>query len=528
MRSRSSSLVTRLVLAVGWICFLFTGNATHAGKGDDALDEARKALMAWDMPGAQRAIAQLQLEAPDDPATLFVTGHLHLMQGRYAEAVDMLEKTQRIQAEHSVSHYLNIARNTLEETQDYLEHRTADGNFIIRYPSGVEAVLLPYAEHTLSAAWSALTKLFDYVPPEPVRVEIYPRADVLGAVSSLTVSEIRTSGTIALCKYNRLMIVSPRDLVYGYTWTDTLAHEFIHLLITQKSRNKVPIWLHEGLAKYYESAWRPDRKPRLERPSEDLLARALESNGLISFEEMSPSMAKLPSQEATATAFAEVFTVIKYLVSRRGPMVAAELVELMGTGKTDREAVAEVSGLTWKRFTPAWKNYLKQLSLRKLEHVFDHKLLFKGHSSETEELQALQGEKARRFTWLGDQLRMKDRWKAAVKEYEKAVTFVGRKTPIIQSKLGYALLKLGRVDDAIAQLKQPLAVYPNYVLLRLYMGEALLSKGAYEDALNHLNAAVELNPFDPDLHHHLALTYEKLGRDDLASRERRLHQLIQH
>ena len=53
------------------------------------------------------------------------------------------------------------------------------------------------------------------------------------------------SGTIAVCKYHRLMIISPLAAANGYSWADTLAHElFIRYL--KKSRNKVPIWLHEG------------------------------------------------------------------------------------------------------------------------------------------------------------------------------------------------------------------------------------------------------------------------------------------
>ena len=63
--------------------------------------------------------------------------------------------------------------------------------------------------------------------------------------TSLTIRQIETSGTIAVCKYHRLMIISPLAAASGYSWADTLAHEFIHLVI-QKSRNTVPIWLHEA------------------------------------------------------------------------------------------------------------------------------------------------------------------------------------------------------------------------------------------------------------------------------------------
>ncbi|SVC79051.1 uncharacterized protein METZ01_LOCUS331905, partial [marine metagenome] len=33
--------------------------------------------------------------------------------------------------------------------------------------------------------------------------------------------DIATSGTVALCKYNRIMIISPGSLVRGYNWMDS-------------------------------------------------------------------------------------------------------------------------------------------------------------------------------------------------------------------------------------------------------------------------------------------------------------------
>src|SRR5256885_17065872 len=87
-------------------------------------------------------------------------------------------------------------------------------------------------------------------------VEVYESAQALARVSPLTVAEIKASGTIALCKYNRLMITTPRALIRGYPWIDTLSHEFVHYLVTKKGRGNVPIWLQEGLAKFLETRWR--------------------------------------------------------------------------------------------------------------------------------------------------------------------------------------------------------------------------------------------------------------------------------
>jgi tetratricopeptide (TPR) repeat protein len=518
------------LLAACLVTVVGLGGAARAGFDAD-VSAAAGALRAWDVPGAARVVASLEQAQPGHPDTLLVGGHLRLMQGDYAGAVEKLERAVAEAADdpqrRMASHYLALAVNTERETRDYVRHTTAAGHFVISHAPGVDAVLVPYAEEALESAWRELTVVFDHTPPAPVRVEIYPQVEVLGAVSPLTVEEIKTSGTIALCKYDRLMIVSPRDLVYGYTWRETLAHEFIHLLITQKSRNTVPIWLHEGLAKYYEGKWLAGGEPAMSRTSEDLLARALKADKLIPFEEMSPSMAKLPSQEATATAFAEVYTVIEFLEQRGGARVASQLLTAMRDGRDDREAVAEASRLPWARFEPAWRAHLRGRGLRTLKsRAVETPLLFKGDNTEQAELDALEQDKARRYTWLGDRLRLKQRWLAASMEYRKAAKVAGEPTPIVQSKLGYALLQLGRIDEAIAALDASLPIHDNYVLLHLYLGEAYLRKADLEGARRHLEEAVGLNPFDPDLHGRLATVYERLNMPKLAARERSHHKLV--
>ena len=150
----------------------------------------------------------------------------------------------------------------------------------------------------------------------PIIVEVYPTIEYLAAVSSLTKKDLETSGTIALCSDNKLMLTSPRGLARGYGWRETVAHEFVHYFVTKVSGNTVPIWLHEGIAKFQETRWRDEPGHQLDPPQEDLLARSLEKDQLITYEQMHPSMALLPSQEAAALAFAEVHSTIRYLHAR--------------------------------------------------------------------------------------------------------------------------------------------------------------------------------------------------------------------
>ena len=83
----------------------------------------------------------------------------------------------------------------------------------------------------LDAAWQTIGDDLGLQPADPIRVEILGAPADLAKMSPLTEAEIETTGTIALSKYNKLMVVSPRATLFGYPWMDTLAHEYTHLVV---------------------------------------------------------------------------------------------------------------------------------------------------------------------------------------------------------------------------------------------------------------------------------------------------------
>mgnify|MGYP001095708361 CR=1 FL=1 len=500
---------------------------THADL-NAKVGHALERLGTWNMAEAREAVESVMKASPDTPVAWLVEGQMRLFEGRYSEASQLLTRAAAdISGDRGLAaHLATMARAVETTTQGYQSQLSSGGHFMISWKPGVDEVMVPWMDMVLEASWEALTERFGQLPETPVRVELYPSADTLAAVTPLSEDEIRQSGTIALCKYNRLMITSPRDLVYGYGWADTLAHEFIHMLITQRSNNSVPIWLHEGLAKYYESVWREDAKPSLDVASKTLLSRALAEDSLIPFEAMSPSMAKLPSQEATGTAFAEVHTVMAYLEERHGPELAKDLTALMAQGKSDKESVALLAKLPWARFESSWKSFLKRQGYRQEPSLFDSRLLFKGHDTEADELTQLKGNKARKYVWLGDRLSLEERPLAASKEYRKAARAVNADVPLIQAKLGRALLALGLIDEAVGELKKTIALYPEYMLTRLLLGEGLKRQGKHLEAKEHLEAALLINPFDPQLHQHLRDVHLALGDEEQATRAQKAHEKI--
>ena len=70
-------------------------------------------------------------------------------------------------------------------------------------------------------------------------------------------------------------MLTSQEVWLGAMADDTPAHEFVHYYVTKVSRNTVPIWLHEGIAKFQENRWRSSPGHPLDPPQEDLLARSL-------------------------------------------------------------------------------------------------------------------------------------------------------------------------------------------------------------------------------------------------------------
>lgn len=70
-------------------------------------------------------------------------------------------------------------------------------------------------------------------------------------------------------------------------------------------------------------------------------------------------------------------------------------------------------------------------------------------------------------------------WLAKNGQYEKALgylTLARKKDERVLTYIGFATRKLGHVDEALPLYRKALAVNPDYVVARAYMGEAFLTK----------------------------------------------------
>lgn len=500
------------------------------GQMSDLL-EGQYALRAFDVPRARAIATALSASVKESPDGRLFLGRLAFYEGDYERAVKTFGDLTFMNSEGKVDDFPSYVARVGESVKGLTVKESP--HFRVLYQAdGPDRILIDYALDTLEKSYAVLSAELGHQSPEKIRVEIFPDSRRFIMASGLKGEEIETTGTVALCIYNKLMITSPRALALGYRWMDTLSHELTHLLIAQKSANTVPVWLQEGLAKYFEVRWRGGRGADMTPTSESLLAEALEADKLVPFERMSPSLAKLPSAEEAQLAFAQVQTVIEYILQKKGLAGIHKLVDEMRNGRSDRQAVEAVVGTDFATFTEQWRAFIKAKRLKKLPGIallptiLQAQEVEKGEDApeKIEDPFMAQNKRLREFSRLGDLMRERGRYKAALVEYNKARLASPIESPALSVKIALTWLENSEPAQARDILEQTVLRYNSFAPAWMTLATAQLKQGDVDAAHHSLSEANAINPFDPMVHRQLAVVYEARGQKDKSNQELRLLQ----
>ena len=515
---RSGSVPSRWV--VGTLLWLGLSSASGAAAQtlEQELETISEDLSALQIERAGARLERLNKSHPKSPRVMFYRGMHKFYLGDYQRAQKLVDEalTKQIDADdrRSWTETRDLITSTLELTRELQRERSRDGRYVVYFMEGPDRVLVPYALGVLEAADRALSAAFGARVPGPIRLEILPSAAALAAVSALTVEQIETTGTIALSKWNRLMITTPRALVRGYPWADTITHEFVHMVLSRITEENAPVWLQEGTAKMLERSWRKrDSEMRLDASAHALLAAARKEDKLLTFDEMHPSIAMLPSQEAAALAFAEVSTFMERYVRVYGRQRLQAALQRVAEGTDARKALAAAASTTFSSLEDAWKaelpTGLEGPTPRHLE------LRLKSGSGKPDEAQEVEGE-ARKYLRLGDLLWDRGRTLAAKLEYAKA-NRAAPDDPIVGSRLARTALAVGDASAAVAAIRPLTLRYPDHAPGHAVLGAAELALGHREQATLALREAIFINPFDPTPHCDLARATDEARERDLEA-----------
>jgi tetratricopeptide (TPR) repeat protein len=473
---------------------------------------------------ARKASAELDRKAPTDPDVRWVRGELAFVDGRYADALKALDGVPDNTGGGAVRDLRALVTSTHDLTSTFVKKKSAGGHFEIAYAPGPDEVIVDLAADVLERAYAAIGDDLGHRPTGVVRVELLAAPSDLAKLSPLSEREIETTGTIALSKYGKLMVVSPRATVFGYPWMDTLAHEYLHLVVSQLSHDNVPIWLQEGLARFEQTRWRaaPGAAQLLSATEKQMLGAAVRKGRLITFDEMHPSMAKLPSQEAAALAYAEVVSLVAWLHAKIGYEGLREIIAHQRDGRSARRAVTEVLDRPFSKLEREWKASLRSIDAAGGKPTGKTRRIHfaKGGKDNKDNLgvEEVASAKARKHARLGGMLRARGQLAAAAIEYERALASGGNDA-FVAGKLARTVLELGDHARAIELAAPLVAADETDVTSAVTLGLAHAGKTSWVDAAAAFELALRVSPFDPAIRCGLADAYANTDNPH-ATRER--------
>ena len=496
--------------------------ADPAPDGSD-VETAREFLGAWRVEDARPVVERLMEAQPGSVDALDLAALLAYYEGAYAKALAAVEKALAIDAEADQRQGLRLL---LQQTHDVVRDfkRYESDHFLIHLREESDGILAEPALEALEQAHQEVGRALGYWPRSKVRIEIAPDVQSFTAITTFTLRDIEETGAIGLCKFNKVMIISPRVMAHGFRWLDSLVHEYIHMAIVNLTRNKAPIWLHEGIARYYETVWRnPVQGPRpdyLTPANETLLATAIERQEFVSFKDMEPSLIRLDTPEQVQLAYAEVASAVDYIRQAKGPSGIRDVLSQVNRLST-AEAIEAVMGVPLDGFEADWRRFVQGQGLAVIQgsRIRSYKVAQEGGQPESVELNEIQSEIARNRTHLGDRLRQRGRLRAAGAEYRRALR-AGPSSTVILNRLGETLIQSQRYDEARPHLEKARDLDPDRVHTHYLIGRLHHEAGDHTRARGALLEALQINPFHPGVYRVLSGVYEALGDDEGVRRTR--------
>ena len=474
----------------------------------------------WDLVSAEKLSQALLNEHPDSGDAHFLSARIEFLKGNYEHSWKILKNVGENFKE--VSDFKKLVNATLKASKNFVSVETE--HFHIRYEEGPDEVLIYYAKEVLEKSYQVLGKILEHLPQEKVLIEIYPDREPFSKISPLSLQDILTSGTVALCKYRRIMMISPGSLVRGYNWMDTLSHEYVHYLLTKKSRNRLPLWMHEGIAKLLETRWR-NETDYMSPIMETILSGALKNDYRVPLEKMMPSFAKLKTAEDVQLAYAEVSTMMEFLMETKGEKIFPLLLADLAEGKGFEESFIERTGANISKFQINWETWVKKRELNHISGIIPLTKEFKNKNSlePKKDFKGMSSQRAQDWTFLGDILKSRQHYSAAILEYRKAKEESTTHSPILFNKLAGTYIQTRKYDDAELLLKESLEYYSDFHTTLTNLGELYFVSERYEEAVRYFEKAVRINPFNPFIHVRLIELY---GRMKMPEKKKLQTQLL--
>jgi tetratricopeptide (TPR) repeat protein len=409
-------------------------------------------------------------------------------------------------------------KNTLDllDTLDqYSETDAGRFRFVI---DGKESALLAlYLEEVAAEAFDRLAERYGFMPPTPIRVEVFPNhADF----------SVRTVGLVGLgalgVSFGPVIVMdSPSARGRGdFNWGSTFWHELAHTFHLALSNSRVPRWFTEGLAVYEERlakrGWGGDVNPGF--------LMAYQQDKLLPVSELNNGFARPAYPEQLIYSYYQASLVCELIARDHGEDALVRMLRAFGDGQSAAAVLQGALGVSQRQFDRQFDAFMRDRFAGPLA-ALDGSEASAPHGARSEIAQRA----ARR---PGDFMAQFAMGRVLVDEGEldEAITYLDRAKALFPEYTGadspYRLLARiyqdrGELERAAAELDALTAINERDLDARLELASLKRALNDTEGAAAALESALYIDPLDVDLHLRLADLYVALEQWTGAIRERR-------
>ena len=283
--------------------------------------------------------------SPDSPDVAKLTGWAYYGQNKMDLAVAEWRRAEKLRPDAEVEHALEKAERDKAEEESYREGETA--HFDLKYNGSATPDLARGIMRVLEEDFRDLESQLDFTPPDPIGVILYTGesfADITRApswVGALNDGRMRIP-------VQGLTAVTPE-------LARVLKHELTHSFIGQKTHNRAPTWLQEGVAQYMEG--------RRSTAAAGALLNAAGQGELPALASLEGSWMGLGGGEASF-AYAWSLAVVESIIQTGGMTDITRLLDNVATAPNTEAALRETLHNDYADLQQQALTYLHQQDLR--------------------------------------------------------------------------------------------------------------------------------------------------------------------
>ena len=177
-----------------------------------------------------------------DPGTFYQLGEILAAQEQYDLAIRLIRRANTLSALPSSEARIQQLEMEKKLVSSYAEYQSE--HFDLRYPVTTDSRYSRHLALVLEAEYERLQRWIPLRSSERVKVDLFPLAEFMASYSQ---------GVEVLGIYDGRVRVPFADLESLHPLlVAILSHELAHAMITEKTADQSPKWLHEGLAQHVE------------------------------------------------------------------------------------------------------------------------------------------------------------------------------------------------------------------------------------------------------------------------------------